>query len=143
MVSDFPLWHLSVLVKRIRHHLIYWVPVLACWGVITYFSSLPQQMLYMPSFKGMDKIIHALEYTALGALFSRAWLLSGPNGVRAARGAFVVTGLFAILVGFSDEWHQSFVVGRTPSLWDALADIVGSLLGAYLAKRLLERRYHD
>lgn len=93
----------------------------------------------MPSFEGMDKILHLLEYAILGVLFSRAWLLSWPNIFRTTTGVLVVTGLFALLVGMSDEWHQVMVIGRTPSTWDALADILGCLLGAYLYKKWLER----
>lgn len=34
--------------------------------------------------------------------------------------------------GFMDEYHQSFVVGRTASYFDALADVMGAFAGAGL-----------
>ena len=39
-------------------------------------------------------------------------------------GAFVI----AVLYGVSDEFHQSFVPGRTPDAADVLADAVGAAL---------------
>ena len=39
--------------------------------------------------------------------------------------------------GISDEIHQSFVPGRSPDLWDLVADSLGALLGAYLAPLLV------
>ena len=38
--------------------------------------------------------------------------------------------LLAVGYGVTDEWHQSFVPGRTPELRDLLADAVGSTFGA-------------
>jgi len=137
--ADFSLWHPSEFVNKTFRRLINWVPLIIYWGIITYFSSMPYPRLPMPSFEGMDKILHLLEYAILGVLFSRAWLLSWPNIFRTTTGVLVVTGLFALLVGMSDEWHQVMVIGRTPSTWDALADILGCLLGAYLYKKWLER----
>jgi VanZ family protein len=38
---------------------------------------------------------------------------------------------FAVAVGYglSDEWHQSFVPGRQPALFDIVMDTLGALLG--------------
>ena len=33
------------------------------------------------------------------------------------------------LYGGSDEWHQSFVPGRSPTLGDWVADVAGVVLG--------------
>ena len=38
--------------------------------------------------------------------------------------------LLAVVYGATDEWHQSFVPGRTPELRDLFADAVGSAFGA-------------
>jgi VanZ family protein len=49
----------------------------------------------------------------------------------------------AILYGLSDEWHQSFVPGRTPDVWDLVVDAIGALTGIGIAigvARHLERR---
>ncbi|HZJ10327.1 MAG TPA: VanZ family protein [Trueperaceae bacterium] len=70
---------------------------------------------------GSDKVAHAFAYLVLGGLAALA------TGSRAG-GA-----LLAVLYGISDEIHQSFVPGRTPELWDLVADASGALVGAWLA----------
>lgn len=35
----------------------------------------------------------------------------------------------AVLYGLSDEWHQSFVPGRTPDVLDVLTDATGAAVG--------------
>ncbi len=41
----------------------------------------------------------------------------------------VLLWIVAVSYGMSDEFHQSFVPGRTPSLLDLLADAIGALVG--------------
>jgi VanZ family protein len=135
---------MSVLMKVIRQALLYWMPVVAYIVIITYFSSVPERKLPLPFLsQGMDKVCHIVEYMGLGLLFSRAWLLSRSESAGSHRGVFIATAVFAVAVGISDEWHQSSVPGRTFSIWDAFADILGSLSGAFLTQKWLERRVHD
>lgn len=43
--------------------------------------------------------------------------------------------LFCSLYGISDEWHQSFVVGRSSDVLDWLADTSGAVLASFLLMR--------
>lgn len=45
----------------------------------------------------------------------------------------------AVLYGLTDEWHQSFVPGRTPDVRDIGVDAIGATVGVLLAPRLLAR----
>ena len=75
-----------------------------------------------------DKVAHLAIYAVLGALLARA-LAGGRLGALTWRHtAFAV--LLSTVYGISDEWHQSFVPGRTPDGMDVLADMVGASLGA-------------
>lgn len=68
-----------------------------------------------------DKIIHALAFGLLAWLVHRALSLPRPLVSR-------VIGLSALLsfaYALSDEWHQSFVPGRTFDVWDLCADAAG------------------
>jgi len=49
--------------------------------------------------------------------------------------------VIAMLYGLSDEYHQSFILGRSPTLGDAVADGMGSLIGA-LGSWLVLRRFY-
>jgi VanZ family protein len=75
-------------------------------------------------FDTQDKLYHAGAYSIMGLLAWRSFkhLFSVP----------IILGLFSIafcsLYGLSDEWHQSFVVGRESDVADWVADSIGSIL---------------
>ncbi|MDQ7006921.1 MAG: VanZ family protein [Acidobacteriota bacterium] len=73
---------------------------------------------------GSDKIIHAVVFGLLAALWMRA--LDGWQGGLWGRAmlAICVTTAWGVL----DEIHQAFVPGRTASALDALADLGGAVL---------------
>jgi VanZ family protein len=105
-----------------------WAPALAQMGAIFALSSLST----VPSLPGglTDYTGHFIGYTLLSALairgFARArW--SGVNG-RSAWQAVVMSSLY----GITDEFHQSFVPGRNPSVADWCADTLGACVGVGL-----------
>ena len=54
---------------------------------------------------------------------------------------FWLAWLLAVLYALTDEYHQSFVPGRHPSLFDALFfDALGALIALWLASRLLKQK---
>lgn len=55
-----------------------------------------------------------------------------------ARWRFAGAVLLAGVYGLLDEWHQSFVPGRYASATDVSLNIIGALIGAFLAQRWLE-----
>ena len=78
----------------------------------------------------LDKVAHLAVYAVLGALIARA-LSGGRLSAATWRHAFAAV-LLSTLYGVSDEWHQSFVPGRTPDAMDIVADAVGAAVGAAL-----------
>ena len=48
-----------------------------------------------------------------------------------------------VLYGALDEWHQSFVPGRTASVADWGMDIIGVVLGYLLVQKVLSHRRPD
>lgn len=72
-----------------------------------------------------DKVVHLVEYAVLAFLIARA-LRHAPT----LRWPVPAAILLSTLYGVSDEIHQSFVPGRVADPYDAIADAVGSLLGA-------------
>lgn len=82
-----------------------------------------------------DNVAHLLLFTVLG--LTLAWSRRAPPGpLRLSHPALVGLG---IAYGASDEIHQMFVPGRTPSLADWGADIIGVALGYVIAITLLDR----
>lgn len=99
-----------------------WGPVAAYMAAIFLLSAQPQ----LPSLPSQvsDKHVHAATYAGLAALACRAMAGGAMAGLtaRAAVGAWAV----AVAYGATDEYHQSWVPGRTPDLGDWLADAAGA-----------------
>lgn len=99
-----------------------WAPAAVVMLAIFMTSSLES----VPPVPGRfaDKIVHFVAYALLGACVLRGLtdrVLANATGTR----AFQAWGLSA-LYGASDEWHQSFVPGRTAAFDDWLADAAGA-----------------
>ena len=105
-----------------------WGPAGALMAAIFLVSDAPTP----PSLPGSvsDVTAHAVAYAALGAAMLRG--VAGAEWARVdARGA-VLAALLAAAYGLTDEFHQSFVPGRTPELRDAAADALGAAAGVTL-----------
>lgn len=71
-----------------------------------------------------DKVLHAGAYAVLAACWLAALRASWP-AVAPVPLAWLAA-CAASLYGATDEWHQSFVVGRTADVWDWVADSAGA-----------------
>ena len=111
-----------------------WIPALLTMAVIFWFSSQPSSEL--PNFGLVDRVIkksgHVFEYAvlafwvwhALEYRVNRRWL----------------AWLIAILYAATDEYHQSFVRGRFPSVWDVMIfDNAGALISLWIAHHYLNK----
>jgi VanZ family protein len=89
-----------------------------------------------------DKILHVGAYAALGLLILRA--LGNGRLDRLTTQRAILAVVLTVLYGLSDEFHQSFVPGRTPELMDVAADAVGATIGvsALLLFRGLVHRFN-
>ncbi len=89
-----------------------------------------------PDLPESDKVAHFAVYGLLATLLCRLGA-----GWRAAAWAVLATSLF----GVTDEWHQSFVPGRSCEVADWVADTTGAALAVTLYtgwqwyRRLLEK----
>ena len=74
----------------------------------------------------------------VGVYFALAITVAFPLYVYRIRGLFLffAGGVFCVLFAFLDEYHQSFVAGRGPSLRDVGIDSIG-ILGGLLTAQLI------
>ena len=74
-----------------------------------------------------DEAGHSLGYL----IFSLTLVWGRTSGFRKelAASSALLLWIVAVCYGISDEFHQSFVSGRTSSIADLLADAVGALAG--------------
>jgi VanZ family protein len=99
-------------------------------GLIYALSAQANPLPFLPpEFLLHDKLLHGLAYAALGALLVPGLRVAGCS----PRGAFLVAVALAALYGATDEFHQSFVPGRTADVLDWAADTLGAALGASAA----------
>jgi VanZ family protein len=105
-----------------------WAPPIAYAGLIFFLSSQSTFPHLPPGLWDFDKLLHAVEYAVLALLLLRA------------TGSAWVAFALASLYGVSDELHQSFVPGRSATVYDALADAVGAALAVFPLSRRLGKR---
>lgn len=114
--------------------LLRWLTTLAYAGVIFYLSSRTWGGAEL--FPHSDKLVHTILYAGLG--FLCVWSLRAtPLKGRAA--VLPLAAAMAFCYGATDELHQSFVPGRTPSIVDLAFDGVGGVLGAWAAVAIARR----
>lgn len=118
----------------------WWFPVLLYALVIFALSDRSYPDADLGSFD--TKLFHPAEYFSLGLFLSIAW-----NNVLKKHGIvpYLCCVLFSgILFAASDEYHQSFVPGRSPEVADVFIDFGGLALGCgvHLAfgRRLMQLR---
>jgi VanZ family protein len=95
---------------------------------------------FVPFWLDEDWLRHALAYAGLALVSLRA---TTAGRWRSASGAaFVAAWAIAAGYGLTDEWHQSFVPGRSADLRDAVANGAGALvaLGGVRAWGIIRRR---
>lgn len=77
---------------------------------------------------------HFVGYAVLGALAFMA-----VRGDGSGRRAVALAVLFCAVYGITDEFHQSFVPGRSPDVFDWGVDTIGALCGALLVSLTTSR----
>jgi VanZ family protein len=106
-----------------------WLPAVVMMAIIFLLSSLPSDRI--PYYGAVDTFVkkggHAIGYGLLGLSYFYAL----PK--RLSKFYRVITALMmAILFALSDEYHQSFVQGRSSSLGDVLIDGIGAVIALVL-----------
>lgn len=123
-----------------------WFAALAYMGGIFWLSSIPGEKLPLPDFPLSDKLAHFITYTGLGALIAfRSGLtqwLRGKAVTSWTKGGWIAPAV-GILYGLFDEFHQLYTPHRTFDLTDWATDIVGILLGFWLARKWDAKRMRN
>ncbi len=119
-----------------------WGPVIAWMALIFALSSIPKEAIPIRGGDVVSVSAHLLEYGILALLLSRA-LKDSPGFRGRARPRFTASLALAFLYGATDEWHQSFVPGRSCSLLDLGVDLAGAALALAVASFWERRRLRN
>ncbi|MDF2926839.1 MAG: VanZ-like protein [Paenibacillaceae bacterium] len=115
-----------------------WFPCVAVMGAIFYFSSRTGDDLgsLLPLFQKLFPQMEGFDWGHFAAYFLLAltyvWALAGE---RPAPRHMVLAVMLSLLYGLTDEYHQTFVPGRTADWHDLRNDGIGASL-AMLSLRL-------
>ncbi len=118
--------------------LLYILP-LAWMGMIFYLSSIGHYPVNLSreGYQLVSSIVHLILYIALAGLWFLAFYYNGLG----KRKALIIAFLISIVYGVTDEWHQSFVVGREAHLSDWLLDFFGSIIGVLIGSLKNKLKY--
>lgn len=110
-----------------RRQLAFRIATVLWMGLIFYLSTIPDLKSSLPSVLDLvaRKAAHFLEFGVLFLLARESF--GGPS-------RNVLAAVLAVAYAISDEYHQGFVAGRSPSPIDVLIDSAG-VLTAFLALR--------
>ncbi len=110
--------------------LLRWLPALAAVGTIFGYSHQPAWPDFAVGYP--DWLLHGGAYSVVGVT---VWYGMGGDRRRPLPlGVLVLAVGLASLAGGLDEFHQSFVPGRSATLADWAADSVGTVVGAVVAQ---------
>jgi len=101
--------------------------------VLFLLSAWSGPQVWVP-FEGADKLAHLALYSVLGGALAYGAVLDPSSP------AHVLMISIGVLYGASDEWHQAFVAGRTPSWGDWAADVLGVAVAYPMVFKMLARR---
>lgn len=124
------------LISSITLNILSKLPLLVASAGIFYFSSLPQPPFVLTSFQWQDKVLHLAAYFAYGITIALAIHV---HQSISSKKKMTLIGLIGFLYALSDEYHQSFVPGRTSELGDIIADWIG-VISAIMLYRLCIKR---
>jgi VanZ family protein len=102
------------------------VPMLLCMGTLFFLSHQPGDSFDLPLFPGADKLTHMIAYGVLGATVIFGFSAEARKTKRVL--VLVAAVLVPVLFGLSDEYHQSYIAGRSSEVLDLVADGAGGLI---------------
>lgn len=112
--------------------------ILICLAIFLFSSQPGEESAKLSSDFLVRKLGHFSEYAALGffafTFFLNIFVRNATN--LKYKITFLISFVFSILYAASDEFHQTFVVGRDGNIKDVLIDSSGALLGIVVSSVL-------
>ena len=123
-----------------KNILLRWGPALALMIIIFIFSAQPKGALpdYGDYELEVKKGAHVVAYACLAVL----WLRGVKGEAEARLSHYLWAFAFTVLYAISDEYHQTFVAGRTGRWYDVVFDAFGATISLSLMSLWLRLRPH-
>ena len=121
-----------------KRKILRWLPAVIMMVMIFIASGIPGEEV--PTFEGIDFIVkkggHMIGYAMLAVACYLAAYGANRNRTRSA----VLSLCLAVVYAVSDEYHQSFIPGRSATVMDVGIDSVGAIIGVTLMDFVVRRR---
>lgn len=105
------------------------IPAFLWYTLIWTISSIPAKDIPSVNLICFDKLAHIGIYAVLGLLVIR-----GLKGYRLDWTAMLLIYALLVLLASADEFHQTYIPGRSVSPYDQLANVLGLTLGMLAGK---------
>ena len=109
--------------------------ILICAAIFLFSNQVGEESSKISNDLIIRKLGHFSEYMILG-FFSFSYLSNffvKSNEFKDYRKTAIVSFLFSVVYAASDEFHQTFVVGRDGNIIDVLIDSSGTLVGIMIS----------
>lgn len=120
---------------KLKKIFFFWFPAIFWMGLIFFLSSFHKLQVSTVGWQDFitRKLAHFTEYTILAILFFRGFKnTTSFSFTKAFFWSLVLTILYAV----TDEYHQTFVSGRTGKPFDIGVDALGSAFGSFFALKI-------
>lgn len=122
--------------KNLKSFFRYQLPAII-WAIAIFIqSSIPDLTPPSLGITFQDKIAHAILFGILGFLITRAF-----DNTTLKKFAVLLSIIVSLLYAISDEFHQSFVIGRESEIGDVIADFVGILIAQFFFYKIKNSSY--
>jgi len=122
----------------LRRFIFIHMPWTAIMAAITIQSSFSSITLPPIGIHFSDKFLHFVVFGILGWFLARGLYHSKNEFIK--KQFVIVSCIIGFIFAFSDEWHQSFVPGRSSEFLDWTADCLGILVSSLLYSRFVKLR---
>jgi len=123
------IYYITPHVKTKIKNMLRIIPAIIVMIVLFMLSTLPGNDPLLNSFHFSDKVEHFIAYFVLGITFC-IWIPS-KNWFSKPFICSIIVVVLCTLFGASDEYHQTFVFGRSGNLYDLAADFTGGLIAVF------------
>lgn len=122
---------------RAKRYIFFWFPTLAWMAVIYFLSSFHKMQASPVGWQDfiVRKTAHFIEYLVLCILINRS--LKNTSSLSLVKRLVLALAL-TVLYAISDEYHQTFVNGRTGKIFDIGIDTLGAFFGLIFYWKLVK-----
>ena len=119
-----------------KKFILFWLPVILWMGFIYFLSSFHKIQVTEVGWANFvtRKLAHLTEYAILCFLFFRGFKKTTKISLMEA---LMLSLVLTVIYSLTDEFHQTFISGRTGKALDILIDFMGAFIGFIISWKFI------